>query len=482
MTGSPAPKHVDPTATAPAAPASTATPVDPVDPALPLFRRAALEAARALPLAGPWDVAGEAIPTKKRWEKAEVTPCSATFYRGKTVVIPASETKKQQQVELAQLHDCRVVVLGSCGNYMVDDCTNCEFVLGPCSGSLFIRDCTDLCITAACQQLRMRDLNNAEFFIHTETDPCVEASSNIVLRPLNVRLPGLKEAFAEVKLRAHENRFRHAADFSRFVDTTKEDGFSLPPYVGVLGMRTTDLSTAVHGPLTVPDAVLEILVGTCKGGESLENGTFHLGEAGRLDQSAAEAVHREREAKKAASPAQPKGAGAPSAKSQAAPAATAGVSPDEGIPAPIAAVAKCFALWASGKLSPSQHSKEEVLKSLAEVMTADYVHDPCDGNTPFGWMKPMTGLEAFYEFLVNDEALFERSELKMGELRGQPGSNVVKVTANCVISAKTKPGVSLPLQKEVHYFVGPCGKIARQEYHFPAGAFAKWQAKFEPLM
>eukprot|EP01063_Lacrimia_lanifica_P003715 TRINITY_DN12009_c0_g1_i1.p1 TRINITY_DN12009_c0_g1~~TRINITY_DN12009_c0_g1_i1.p1 ORF type:complete len:1615 (+),score=578.52 TRINITY_DN12009_c0_g1_i1:65-4909(+) len=263
---------------------------------LPLHKEAAAQALRSDPLSGPWDVPGTAMPTKKKWEKAEVTPTGVSFYRGKTVVIPESDAKKGQQVELMQLHDCRVVVLGSCNNYMVDDCTNCEFVLGPCSGSLFIRDCSDLCVTAVCQQLRLRDLKNVEFFIHTETDPCVESSSHIVLHPLNIRLPNLTASFEEAKLRADENRFRHAADFNRFVDAALDDGFSIPPYVGVLRMRTTDLEG--HGALDAPDAVEAILNGTCEGGESLESATFTMGSQG-VDMKAAAEEHARREAQKA---------------------------------------------------------------------------------------------------------------------------------------------------------------------------------------
>ena len=165
-----------------------ASPVSqPAEDATPLFQRAVAAAIGGEEMVGPWEVEGESLPTKAKWDKSQVTACSATFFRGKTVVIPASEEKEEQQVELAQLHDCRVVVLGSCDSYTVDDCTNCELVLGPCQSSIFIRDCADLCITVACRQLRMRDVSTADFFVHTETDPCVESSTRITLHPYNMR-------------------------------------------------------------------------------------------------------------------------------------------------------------------------------------------------------------------------------------------------------------------------------------------------------
>ncbi|KAJ9445575.1 tubulin cofactor C domain-containing protein RP2, partial [Diplonema papillatum] len=258
----------------------------------PLWRRAVEQSVAGEPMRGPWDVAGDAMPTSKRWERSEVTATAVSFFRGKTVIVPASDAKKGQQVELNQLHDCRVVVLGACGNYMVDDCTNCEFVLGPCSGPLFLRDCGNLCVTASCRQLRMCDVKGADFFIHTETDPCVESSTTITLHPLNLKQPGLEAAFREANLKASENRFRHAADFNTFSDPNAQIGFTIPDWVG-LRMRDFE-GPPGHGAPDVPQGVQDILSGRTKGGESLEqgSGSFRPG----VDREAAEEAFLESQA------------------------------------------------------------------------------------------------------------------------------------------------------------------------------------------
>lgn len=41
---------------------------------------------------------------------------------------------------------------------MVDQCKNSTLMIGPCQGSVFIRDCEDMVIHVACQQFRCRDL------------------------------------------------------------------------------------------------------------------------------------------------------------------------------------------------------------------------------------------------------------------------------------------------------------------------------------
>ena len=63
-----------------------------------VFQRARQEALAGVNARGPWDVAGEALVPKVKWEKSEVTATSASYFRGKTVVIGESELKRDQQV------------------------------------------------------------------------------------------------------------------------------------------------------------------------------------------------------------------------------------------------------------------------------------------------------------------------------------------------------------------------------------------------
>eukprot|EP00756_Hemistasia_phaeocysticola_P027266 Hpha_TRINITY_DN16106_c1_g9::TRINITY_DN16106_c1_g9_i1::g.4101::m.4101 len=237
-----------------------------------LWTRACAQALAGEDFVGPWEVEGEKVsglPIMKRWDKPKVTPFEVSWWRGKTVVAPEPIKRREQPLELTGLFDCRVIALGWCDNVVITNCKNCEFVLGPTSGPLCIRDSERLCVTAACRQLRVRDLSDAELFVHVETDPCIEEGTRIVLRPFNVRMPGLLEDFKAAKLHGPENRFRHAADFSQFADASKEQGFSLPEWVGVVKMRSV-APEGVEGAPEEVDGTQGILDGTVAGGESLE--------------------------------------------------------------------------------------------------------------------------------------------------------------------------------------------------------------------
>eukprot|EP01062_Namystynia_karyoxenos_P070998 TRINITY_DN6640_c1_g1_i1.p1 TRINITY_DN6640_c1_g1~~TRINITY_DN6640_c1_g1_i1.p1 ORF type:complete len:458 (+),score=146.32 TRINITY_DN6640_c1_g1_i1:65-1375(+) len=289
----------------------------------PLWRRAAAGALAGQPWVGDWEVPGKPVsghPKQKKWDKPVASEFEVAWWQDRTILLPDDGKRAGQKLSIAGLERCRVVALGSCDCIDVDDCTDCEIVLGCCSGSLFVRNCTGLCLTACCRQLRMFEVNQAELFVHVETDPCVEASAQIVLRPLNASMPGLVRAFAAAGLHAEDNRFRHAADFSRFADTKRELGFSIPQWVGVVSMRR--IAPPGCPEPDAPEAVAGILRGELAGGQSLERGagTFAMGPQG-VSAEAAQQQAQQRQGAPSPPAAPVPAAAAPPAAGAAAPAA-----------------------------------------------------------------------------------------------------------------------------------------------------------------
>ncbi len=52
-------------------------------------------------------------------------------------------------------------------------------VMGPCASSTFVRNCKSTKLVLICQQLRLRDCHDLEIMLFTQTDPIIEASTNI---------------------------------------------------------------------------------------------------------------------------------------------------------------------------------------------------------------------------------------------------------------------------------------------------------------
>eukprot|EP00331_Platyophrya_macrostoma_P007491 CAMPEP_0176423806 /NCGR_PEP_ID=MMETSP0127-20121128/10490_1 /TAXON_ID=938130 /ORGANISM="Platyophrya macrostoma, Strain WH" /LENGTH=100 /DNA_ID=CAMNT_0017804801 /DNA_START=112 /DNA_END=410 /DNA_ORIENTATION=- len=69
-------------------------------------------------------------------------------------------------------------------------------------------------VYAACKQLRLRDCEHLTIHLFATTDPVVEMSHHITLRPFNIRLPKLVASFKAARLDAAVNRFVHVYDFT----------------------------------------------------------------------------------------------------------------------------------------------------------------------------------------------------------------------------------------------------------------------------
>lgn len=59
---------------------------------------------------------------------------------------------------------CDIYVLEATAQVTIDDCVDCRIVLGPCAGSLFLRDSSKCVVMAACQQYRTRGCTDLGMF------------------------------------------------------------------------------------------------------------------------------------------------------------------------------------------------------------------------------------------------------------------------------------------------------------------------------
>ena len=82
----------------------------------------------------------------------------------------------------------------------VDESTNCKIILGPIHASIFVRKSHNCQISAAASQVRISDSTNIHAHIFSDTEPALEACSNIIIGPYNIGYPGLREHFGKANL------------------------------------------------------------------------------------------------------------------------------------------------------------------------------------------------------------------------------------------------------------------------------------------
>jgi protein XRP2 len=68
--------------------------------------------------------------------------------------VKAPGTVNGQQFVIADCADCDIFICDHCEMVTIDRCTNCRIFIGPCESSIFVRNCQDTKLVAACRQFR----------------------------------------------------------------------------------------------------------------------------------------------------------------------------------------------------------------------------------------------------------------------------------------------------------------------------------------
>jgi len=89
----------------------------------------------------------------------------------------------------------------------VDKCTNSIIVLGPCSSSAFLRDCSDCLFIVTCQQLRVRDCYNCQIMLFSHTEPVIESSSGLSFLCHQFSYPGFLDQMNQADLPIWNNKW-----------------------------------------------------------------------------------------------------------------------------------------------------------------------------------------------------------------------------------------------------------------------------------
>lgn len=104
------------------------------------------------------------------------------------------------------------MVLDASSSVTVDDCARCLLILGPCRGSVFVRDCLDCAVFAACQQFRARD-STLQVHLFCSTKPIVE-DCEAAFCPLFLRYPFVEESLMEAAIPPFTNHWGLVHDFT----------------------------------------------------------------------------------------------------------------------------------------------------------------------------------------------------------------------------------------------------------------------------
>ncbi|XP_054279311.1 protein XRP2-like [Macrosteles quadrilineatus] len=115
------------------------------------------------------------------------------------------------------VRNCRkscIYLLDNINTLTIDDCNDCKFIVGPVTGSVFLRDCRDCSCVVACGQFRLRDCHNVNVFLCCPTQPIIESSRRIHFGCYQLYYDQLEDQFRSAGLSVFNNIWSSVHDFT----------------------------------------------------------------------------------------------------------------------------------------------------------------------------------------------------------------------------------------------------------------------------
>jgi protein XRP2 len=115
---------------------------------------------------------------------------------------------------IEDLDNCTVYLLDHMAQVTADMCKNCILHIGPVEGSVFLRDCSDCIVTAACGQFRTKNCSNLRVFLFSNSDPSIEYSTTLYFAPYSMKYPLQDSHFLKAGLDIGSDKWSQVFDFN----------------------------------------------------------------------------------------------------------------------------------------------------------------------------------------------------------------------------------------------------------------------------
>uniref|UniRef100_A0A2P2HYU3 Tubulin-specific chaperone C-like n=1 Tax=Hirondellea gigas TaxID=1518452 RepID=A0A2P2HYU3_9CRUS len=142
-------------------------------------------------------------------------------------LVMAAEEISNRQLNLQNLSHCNVQVLGNPDTIQAAALDNCTILIGPTSRSAFIKNCTSCRFVLACQQVRIHDTRDTQFYIHVTGAAIIESCGNVGFAPYNLEYPLLQEHYNYSGLDIDTNNWDKVDDFKWITKNEKSPNMYL---------------------------------------------------------------------------------------------------------------------------------------------------------------------------------------------------------------------------------------------------------------
>lgn len=152
--------------------------------------------------------------------------CGISDKSGETVIMKP-DSINQRDVSLSKLENSRIELPGYPGTVHLDNIKNCVILCGPVSGSVFVDNCIDTKIVTGCQQLRVHNTTDTDFYIHVTSRAIIEDTKRVKFAPYNWDYKSLDNDFIKSGLNKETNNWNKVDDFNWLAADTPSPNWSV---------------------------------------------------------------------------------------------------------------------------------------------------------------------------------------------------------------------------------------------------------------
>nr|XP_054759817.1 tubulin-specific chaperone C-like [Lytechinus pictus] len=142
--------------------------------------------------------------------------------------LPAEEIH-QKDVSLSNLSSCTIKLPGSPSALHISNLSDCKVFCGPIPGSVFADKCIDSTLILACQQLRVHNSRDTQFYLHVTSRAIIEDTTSVLYAPYNWAYETLEKDYEESGLDKSKNSWNDVDDFNWLAHDKHSPNWGLIP-------------------------------------------------------------------------------------------------------------------------------------------------------------------------------------------------------------------------------------------------------------
>ena len=147
--------------------------------------------------------------------------------------------------------DCKsskIFIMCALNQCIIENTHNSFIFVGPTEGSVYIRNCSELTVAMACNQLRLVDCTNVYLNLHCTGQPTLESCKKIIISKFQYDYKELLDQYTMANVDPTRNDFENVHDYSAGKGVNYN--FGLPPRLEIPeGVKVTTVLNLSSGNL-----------------------------------------------------------------------------------------------------------------------------------------------------------------------------------------------------------------------------------------